>query len=916
MILWGNLCGLYAEEEVPAENISSPAADEKATQEGKLPNELSLFNAAVISYNDNLFERAKDEFAQFCINYPNSTNLIDATVYQGIALYRMGKFVESLNFFRPLISETNNAALSAGKDRYLYWSGLSSFKLQDFPGAITALSRLVSEYPKSSLIPNALYYTGNSWQKLGNTKKAIELFNTPDGIFQTLSQQMPNNTYIIQSWLLLAEMYLMQNSFEKVQEILLKIAEHNLPPELQWRQLYLQTQLSMAQQDLNGAGVCVTNLLKLTTDAGLLNLEYQALALQGDLLRQENRIDDAVKVYEKNVSNTLIPRKDRWNALMNIVKIDIELGKRDAAINLLESFHTESKGDPYNDEILVTLGNLYLQNYYQNIPYIRMIEPGMGIGNPAMQKAYQHYTNLMSTFTNSPFLSKACLNLGLCYWELGFPKNSIDSFSKAVASIPISEDNAFARIKLAEVQFYEKDFQGTLQTIGAYLEIYADAPGLPAEFLEQAYHLQLITAVELQNEDLARRAMASILEKYPKGYFTERDLLYLGNYLCNIGKTAEGRDLFQECLTLFPNSELNREALRSLARSWLYERKYDEAIKLYENWLTSNPESSLFYSQTEFELAWCYAQSGEDEKALKGFSDFVNKYPSAAEVVLAKKWIADHYFNNKQFSLAEESYQQIFESDNLVYPTNSFSLEARLMAARSAFARGSYRDAGEHLRILINLLLIPPAKQVEMLDEAFILLGDSLTEESAFSANPKDRLDRYAKAINAYSRVSNESSFRAVALGRIANCHFQLAGNETVDDRRIKLAIQFYKEAMNHPKAAAVTRLHAELGLAALYYQQSMNPKLESTVRTQDLALALDHYLNVYQGKNLLPGEFDAFCTQKAGMEAARILEEQGRWKEALGIYRRLFDLIEPLRPLLREKIRYVSSRIPSQNKD
>jgi TolA-binding protein len=68
----------------PAAPVKQEPPPAPVVEAPKLPDELSVFNAAVISYNDNLFERAEKEFKDFQVNYPTSTNLSQAIVYQGL----------------------------------------------------------------------------------------------------------------------------------------------------------------------------------------------------------------------------------------------------------------------------------------------------------------------------------------------------------------------------------------------------------------------------------------------------------------------------------------------------------------------------------------------------------------------------------------------------------------------------------------------------------------------------------------------------------------------------------------------------------------------------------------------------------------------------------------------------------------
>lgn len=899
----------------PAESTANPVKQEPppapVVEAPRLPDELSVFNAAVISYNDNLFERAQKEFNDFQATYPTSTNLSKAIVYQGLSLYRQEKYIETRAFFSSLLTQTNLATLPVNKDQYLYWTGMASLKLADYPGAITSFSELLKEHSNSSLVPNALYYTGDAWNMLGNTKRAIELFDAEGSLFLSVAQKESNNIYVIQGRLLLAELFLSQNELDKALGTLEKVATSNLPPELQWKRLFLLARVHLAQKDADAASLNINSLLTLTTNAGLLSLEYQGLALQGDLLRQENKIEEAAAIYERNVANKLIPLSDRWQALMNTVRIKLELGKRDDAIRLLKSFNEESGNKPYSDELLATLGNLYMQDYYQAIPQLGVLQPGHGLKNETILAAYANYTNLITAFPKSSFLPKAQLNLGLCLWELSRPLDAMICYSNAIASLPISEDNAFAMIKLAEAQFYQKDFAAVALTIASYMDTYANAPGIPVGIQEQALHLQLCAAVENKNEELAKSSMATALTKYPNASFTERDLIYLGNYLCEIGKPAEARIQFQEALKLFPQSTMKPEVSWLLARTWLYEKKFPEATKACQTWLDTFQKELPLYPLVEFELAWAYAQNGDYDLAMSRFSLYLNEHPKGVNAILARKWVADYYYNRKDFFSAEKNYQLIFEQTDTDNPLDDLLLDARMMAARSAFARSSVKDAGKHLLDLVNLLLSKQVTSGDRLDEALLLLGDTLTGEMSPTEDAQVKLARFAEAINAYSRIPQTNRLGAVAMSRIANCHFQLAGGDPPNTNRISQSILFYNLAMTAPHASVQTRSMAELGLATLYQYLSSLDSLSQEVRDERLKSALDHYLNVFQGKNNKPEEYDPFCVQRAGMEVARILEEQKKWTEALKIYERLLKLVPSLQPLLKLKMEYVQSHIP-----
>ena len=83
------------------------------------------------------------------------------------------------------------------------------------------------------------------------------------------------------------------------------------------------------------------------------------------------------------------------------------------------------------------------------------------------------------------------------------------------------------------------------------------------------------------------------------------------------------------------------------------------------------------------------------------------------------------------------------------------------------------------------------------------------------------------------------------------------------------------------------TRSNAEVGLGVTREKQAEGKA--GAEKTALLQQAWDHYANVAYRKNLLPGEKpDPFWIAKAGLEAARLLEDQKKWDQAIALYQLL----------------------------
>jgi hypothetical protein len=131
----------------------------------------------------------------------------------------------------------------------------------------------------------------------------------------------------------------------------------------------------------------------------------------------------------------------------------------------------------------------------------------------------------------------------------------------------------------------------------------------------------------------------------------------------------------------------------------------------------------------------------------------------------------------------------------------------------------------------------------------------------------------------------------------------------TQDARRYTNAVQFYQAAMEAPDPGV--RSQAEVGMAnTLLRQAQLKAPSDSGLVTN----ALNHYLNVVYGRNLTGEEAPVpLWVKEAGFGAAKVLEAQKRWAEAILLYNRLQQIIPALRPTLERKIALAREQMPAR---
>jgi tetratricopeptide (TPR) repeat protein len=86
----------------------------------------------------------------------------------------------------------------------------------------------------------------------------------------------------------------------------------------------------------------------------------------------------------------------------------------------------------------------------------------------------------------------------------------------------------------------------------------------------------------------------------------------------------ESAQLFQRVIDKYGMSKVSRLALPELAYLRMAERKYDEAIGLYLEFLDKVPDNTPYQSLARLALAACYEANGEFESAIENLSQVLD----------------------------------------------------------------------------------------------------------------------------------------------------------------------------------------------------------------------------------------------------------------------------------------------------
>lgn len=871
------------------------------------PQAAPLFEAARLSFGGKFYDRAEKELAEFIAKYPESGRVGEAVVLQAQARFELKRYAGVVELLTGRLPKAGPLG-----DQYHYWIAEAEFARGQYKNAADSYRQLLQLFPESGLRLKASTGEAFSLFRLNNAKRAVELLKDPAGAFQTAAAKSTDQAEIARGYLLLGEAYFAEKNYRAAEEALKQLEGRQLHPEAEWQRQFLMATSALADGRVPDAIRYASNSVVVARAAGLPVREASSLSFQA--ANQEPAA--AISTYQEILKIKEIPATQQRQALFDGVDLMLTLGQLTNAIALVQTYlaqnFTNVVADPARsqdqgqDSIQLRLGELYLRQYYST----NSSAAGLLGQSNILQNAKSQFDAVIAR-TNSLHLGKAYLNRGWCYWEeaqLGLGAGKLQeaqsSFQAAAERLPVSLDQAVARLKLAECQLSQNDLANALRNSMLLLEQYAGEPQIRTNVLDRGLYQVVRINVDLGDWERAGQAVDRLMKEFPTSGWSEQALFHYGQGLLSGGIFLEARRRLIAFQGRFTNSILAPKVQMAIAQTYVKERKWPEAIEQYASWLKQFTNHVL-RPQIEWDRAMTYYKADQDTNALVLLTNFVTQYTNSALAPRARFWVGEYYFRQGDFLKAESQYAAASTEAS----TNDLSYQARLMAAKAAFLRDKPPDARNHLTNLLSDRLCPPRWAAE----GYLLLGDVALKEGQVglpfneAQSLSNTVRRLGEAITSFDRILSifpTNHLEPVARGKIANCYFQLAG---IDTNRaaahLAAATNEYSKVMASAVADVATRSQAELGLANALEKQA---ELEPGEMPRLLEAALNHCLDIVYGRQLRvdKGETaDPFWVKRAGLRAGALAERLQWIPQAIGIYEQLQAQIPQMQSELANKV-------------
>jgi TolA-binding protein len=830
-------------------------------------------------FDDHQYNLAETNFASFLAAYTNSTHRPYAILYLARSRLEQSNYDDAI---RLLTNSAAQSGLWAGE--YVFWIASARLDKGQYLPAAQGFANLLQNYPNAAnqLQLEAACDEAVAYSKMETWAQVAELLQKPDGAFRKLAAEDPKNSFVIQGLLLLGEALSARGKYAEGEKVIEGIDPSSLGPEWQWRRQYLLCRLELAGGQADEALQNSSNLLD--TASGPRHQAHSRF-LRGEILEALGRVAEALQSYTNNLAGDL-PPEDQRQALLKTVQLTLAQDQIEDAVQLLESYIALHTNGAALDLAHLSLGELYLKIYYRPLPAEKTTSLAVASTN-FLPEALAHFDSVITNYPASPLLAQARLDRGWCYWAQTNMAGARADFQAAADHLPPSPEQAVARFKLADAEFYQHDDGAAVTNYNLLLQQYATVESVTNGLFDQALYQIIQASLARDDQAGALAALQKILDWYPNSLFGDRGQLLLGE--SGRYDYAMARRVFNDLLKRSPQTPLLPEVQYAIARTYEQEGNWTEALREYNGWLNrhgTNAPLSL-RAQVEYARALVYGKAGMETNALTLFTNFVTSYPSNNLAPWAQNWVADYYFNQGDNQSAEQNYELLYQR----FPNaGDLSYQARLMAGRAALARQNAAEAGLYFSDLVANTNAP----ANLLAQGWAALGDSKLQQ--WQGNPTNST-LLNEAITAFSKLTNgapTNAMAAPAYGRLGDAYMQWADLQwsTNHDPSIYTnAVQMYQAVLSFParNADVTTRSEAEVALGRVAEQQGQT------------AQALAHYCKVLYEMD--PDHFDPFWVEQAGKAAGRLYERQQQWDKAIKVYQRVLKAVPSLRAPLEKAI-------------
>jgi len=541
------------------------------------------------------------------------------------------------------------------QDSY-YQIGYCHYMLHSYDSAQFYLSKKTS--CEDSVAQHALFVLADVDLKLDRKNDARSMFLQASKLdFDPKIKEDALFNYAKLSYLLNANPY--NESIRSFEDYLVSYPNTSHKAEVQ----EILTSLYFSTRNYKNA---LTLIEKVPDRTPVMNQAYQRIVInRGIEVFNTGNMKSAAAYFQKASQINALP-KYTTDAYYLYAEAKYRMGDFEAAGKTLDRFMLTSNAStsPYYRQALYTHGYLNIKR---------------GNASDAADD-FKVFIRLADAVIDSHQVNDAYNRLGDCLYLEGNYSGAIKNYDEVIEACDADADYATYQKALCYGALGKYD--NKLTFLNQIFERFGDSP-LAAKALYEVGNTYLVC----DNSEMALLYFNNFLRQYPQNSLVKNALLNMGLVYYNTDRNDEALEAFDRLLTSFPGTDEARDAMGTVKNIYVGQNRVDEYFS-YVKRTTKTSVSTVEQDSTLYLSAENIYMNGDCESSVKGFENYLDKFPEGLFYLQAHYYAADCLFRSGQNERALPHYEAVAAARNNGYTERSLN-----NAANIAFSVGNYSKA-------------------------------------------------------------------------------------------------------------------------------------------------------------------------------------------------------------------------------
>ena len=632
----------------------------------------SLFKFSETEYKLKEYKSAITFFKKYDIEYPNSQRKPNVYSYIGESYYYLSKFRQAIDYYQRALENSYNETLLSSSDDSLRFTTISNIawsylKEKEYIMAEQYFREAETfDHDKNYHWDDIYMGWATLYTETGDYDKALEVYNNLITLFPESSRIKDallgkgNILYVIQDY---------KKAITHYKDVIERVIEVSSVSEDFYEKVYF----SLAWAELKSGDIdsSVETFLNVKNKTKNRIVKVSALTQIGDAYQDINQLEKAINIYDQVLREfSESPYTDYVQYRQGIALLknkNIDAAK--AAFQMIKSNFPNSQYLKEADYYLAVASfqqhhwiyaKEHLQNFIKNSDdkddvlveaYHLLALVDFNMSN--YKEALNTFGRIVDDFSEHKLLVQSSqLNIAKCLYKLGNEKEALKKFLKIIKEIPDSEEAQESFLWIADYYLQKEDYGKSISYYREFIDKYpnSDKKDLVYFDLGQIYFLQNKfnkSIAVLKNINKTNR------EIYTKAKLIMADVFHRGEEYTQAISTYEN--------IIKTSPEFKREASMKIAHIRKRDGDYDKALLSYQMALSSDLYAKQAdNAEIQFYIADIYELMNDEDRSVEEYLKIAYLYKyEVAWIIKSYLRIGRIFEDEDQWRDARTIYEKI-----------------------------------------------------------------------------------------------------------------------------------------------------------------------------------------------------------------------------------------------------------------